>query len=227
MNESVQEKRGNFLLRQELSDLTINCTPLCSFFFNFIMGMILLGVSIASFKSCDKYKEYMVEYTDCPKTTNSSDLCVKELVIEEDLEEPIDIFYRIENFYINHKDFVRSKSYDQLRNKLNVNVTIKNCEGVQYMHETNINDENSKNTTEYYSFDKSTKLLNTSKAYPCGLFPKYFFNDNYEMRKDGKKIDINTKDFLSWLNNSILYKNNEDASKIQYRNIEDRKKILF
>lgn len=221
MNESIEEKRGNFLLRQELTDLTIHCTPICSFVFNFIIGMILLGVAIASFKSCEDYKEYRVEYTDCHKSTNFSDICVKQLVVEEDLEPPIDVFFRIENFYINHKDFVRSKSYDQLRNKFDANSTIKNCEGVEYMYQTNL--ISNSNNTEFYSFDKSTKLLNTSRAYPCGLFPKYFFNDYFEVHLDNKIIPIDSTNFLSWLGNSILYKNHDNATQIQYINIEDRK----
>ena len=85
---------------------------------------------------------------------------------------PIFIYYEIHNFYINHKEFVRSRSYPQLRGEEHVNKLNNSdiCEGGQYIYQIFNND-----TSKYKTFS-NYPLNGKDFANPCGLIAKSFFN---------------------------------------------------
>lgn len=207
------KKRGNFLFRQELKNLTLEPTPICAFSCNLIVAIIFLSVMNPLFKSANDFKNYRVEYTDCNDDLTKS--CIKQLKVEEDIEGPILVFYEVEDFYINHKEFVRSKKYAQLRNDVTDNQYFQ-CEGAQYMYQ--VKEDGNYTTYEGYP------LQNTSLAYPCGLFAKYEFNDTFKLF-DSKSnlIEINEKNISYKEQRDNLFKNNEDAKHLQWKDIENGK----
>lgn len=78
-------------------------------------------------------------------------------------------YYRMENYYSNYRDYVKSKSYYQLAGK---------------------DIEQSSISTNCAPVDNFTAIDNpliwnaypvTLKLNPCGLIAKYFFNDTYEL----------------------------------------------
>ena len=82
-------KRGNFLFRQELKNLTLEPTPLCSMICNLIVGIIFLAVMNPIFKSSNDYLSYRVEYTDCNINPGPGNKCIKTIEIKEKIEGKI------------------------------------------------------------------------------------------------------------------------------------------
>jgi len=86
---------------------------------------------------------------------------------------PVYVYYEIHNFYMNHRDFVKSRDFGQMRGEYNINERDKSfsrCEGAQYMYEMFDND-----TSKYKSYTNKT-LKGEDFANPCGLIAKSFFN---------------------------------------------------
>ena len=218
MDDRTQiKKRGNFLLRQELKNLTLEPTPLCSMLCNLIVGIIFLSVISPLLKSADDYISYKVEYTDC--NMKLGEKCIKTLEVNETLEGPILVYYEVQDFYINHKEFVRSKKFSQLQNSVKTDEKYFQCEGAQYMYQV-------KDDGVYESFT-GFPLLNTSVAYPCGLFAKYMFNDTFVMKNsEMKEVKINETGIAYEDHKRLLFKNNENANVTQYRDIEDGRFIV-
>jgi hypothetical protein len=217
-DRNLNKKRGNFLFRQELKNLTLEPTPLCSMICNLIVGVIFLSVMNPIFKSSDDFLSYRVEYTDCNNDPGPNKICIRNLEVKEKIVGKIIVFYEIENFYINHKEFVRSKKFSQLANNMNKDETFFQCEGAQYMYQV-------KDDGVYESFT-GEPLKNDSIAYPCGLFAKYMFNDTFTFKLNDNPININQTNIAYREHKDLLFVNNENAEKVQYRDIENGKFII-
>ena len=87
----------------------------------------------------------------------------------EDLKAP-KIYYQIENFYANHRNFVKSRTYKQLRGNVLGTSSLKTCEPIIRMENIGV----------YKAIDGSN-LTEKDIAWPCGLIAKYFFNDTYKL----------------------------------------------
>jgi len=82
------------------------------------------------------------------------------------------IYYQLENFYANHRNFVKSRSYPQLRGNVESSAVLGGvCDPVTLM--SDLGDSIPKLALD------NTPLNTNSVAYPCGLIAKYFFNDTY------------------------------------------------
>ena len=64
IDEMQLKKRGNFLLRQELKNLTIECSPKCSIICNFSIFIIMIGLAIPILNSAKNTIRYNVDYTN-------------------------------------------------------------------------------------------------------------------------------------------------------------------
>jgi len=51
-------------------------------------------------------------------------ICNKIFYLNQTLKRPVYVFYELENFYNNHREFVKSKNWNQLRGE-NPSVKIK------------------------------------------------------------------------------------------------------
>ena len=82
--------------------------------------------------------------------------------MEGEIENPL-IFFEINNFYANHRNFVRSRSYAQLRGKeLDEGGANSACEGAATMEEIGADE----------SWGGSS-LADSAVASPCGLIAKH------------------------------------------------------
>lgn len=98
-----------------------------------------------------------------------------------DLVEP-KIYYQLENFYANHRNFVKSRNYKQLRGNHLSASELTTCEPVVRMSDLgdNIPKLSINNTT----------LRGDDVAFPCGLIAKYYFNDAYSLKETENDTDI-------------------------------------
>lgn len=78
------------------------------------------------------------------------------------------IYYSLENFYVNHRNFVKSRSYKQMRGNILDSDSISTCDYAL--------------TNGDMGYSKSvdgSSLSSGDVAYPCGLIGKYIFNDTF------------------------------------------------
>ena len=90
-----------------------------------------------------------------------------------DLANP-KIYYQIDNFYANHRNFVKSRNFKQLRGTVETASQISTCSPVLTMGD--LGDAFAK-----IAIDGNTTLSSSTVANPCGLIAKYMFTDTYAL----------------------------------------------
>lgn len=152
----------------------------------------------SSFKSGQHSKAMWSRRTDVNVTfatgaTDRTTRCTLRFTIPNNIGPPVYLYYRLTNFYQNHRRYVKSLDLDQLKGQALPNITIRGgpCDPLR--------------------IDP-----NTQKAYyPCGLVANSLFNDTiYEPRRLDVKENATypmTKKGISWPSDRKVYK------KSQYR----------
>ncbi|XP_061346782.1 ALA-interacting subunit 3-like isoform X2 [Gastrolobium bilobum] len=100
-------------------------------------------------------------------------MCIPENVtdkVEKHMKSPIYVYYQLDNFYQNHRRYVKSRSDEQLRDT---------------------SDESSTSTC------KPEDIANGKPIVPCGLIAWSLFNDTYSFSRDNKNLTVNKKG-ISW-----------------------------
>ena len=216
-DEELEEikNRGNFLLRQELKDKTPIGTPNC-IIFNHIVFIIIFVTIAALILSTNSKKNFIeINYTDCVLNKK----CEIEFYIDKNLVSPIYVYYKLENFYSNHIDYVKSKNYLQLRGeKISDKKIDSSC---KYMSR---NEDHFIDDTEDQILSYANKTMNkTSIMNPCGLIANSIFTDKFELYNiDEKKyIKIEEKEITLKIDREKNFKNNKNSENIQWLNKED------
>ena len=85
-----------------------------SFYLIFSIIFIAIGIILIIFSQ--NIHEIELKYNDIckKKKEDGNDTCSLEININEDMELPINIYYKLYGFYQNHRLYVKSKSQDQL-----------------------------------------------------------------------------------------------------------------
>uniref|UniRef100_A0A0Q3MWH9 ALA-interacting subunit n=1 Tax=Setaria italica TaxID=4555 RepID=A0A0Q3MWH9_SETIT len=104
------------------------------------------------------------------KDSSISKNCSLEVKVLDHIRAPIYVYYELENFYQNHRRYVKSRSDKQLR--FGAKYTAESCSPVQL-------DDNG------------------FPIVPCGLIAWSLFNDTYDFTHGSKEIKINRKN-ISW-----------------------------
>lgn len=122
---------------------------------------------------------------------------------------------------MNHRDFVKSRIYPQLRGELSVNSKNNSeCKGAITMKEMFHNDE-----SKYFAVG-GRKMSGNDFANPCGLIAKSFFNDTYELYQESpeslglvesrKRINIDETGIANSYDKNYMFKNHKDYKQIQW-----------
>lgn len=125
-------------------------------------------------------------------------LCRMTLELEETMTAPIFVYYQLENFYQNHRRYVKSRDYKQLMGfneetdnaeeyvPLTVDDVESSCDpiitnadlanmGIKYYYWT---EDGGFNYNQYEELDPE------QLATPCGLIAKSMFNDTFALWED-------------------------------------------
>lgn len=99
--------------------------------------------------------------------------CIRNLTVPHHMKQPIFVYYELDNFYQNHRRYVKSRSDTQLL-KGDKATDTKNCKPEQ-------------------------NLLNGSLITPCGLIAWSLFNDTYSFttNRGAKNLPVR-KDGIAW-----------------------------
>jgi hypothetical protein len=108
---------------------------------------------------------------------NSIKCKVEFQIIEEDITGPIYVYYQLDNFYQNHRRYVKSRDNEQLAGAYKNAEDLKStCDPIYKVEHLWSNQK----------ININGKALNDSMpAIPCGLVAKSVFNDTFELYRTG------------------------------------------
>ena len=136
-----------------------------------LLGLFFLGFGIALIILTQQIVEVTQYYDDKCSTINAQ--CTINITISSKMEAPVFFYYELENFYQNHRRYVKSRDVDQLmgtaRSVSDISTT---CSPVTTMQELG------RNTSIGGQFIEPDKPAN-----PCGLIAKSLFNGNVFIHK--------------------------------------------
>lgn len=149
----------------------------------FLLGAILVAFSFTVVET----KTYRYDNL-CPLNSR----CTVRFEVEDDMDKPVYLYYRMENFYQNHRRYVNSRSYGQLNDEhVNDYDQLEDC-----FPKISVDDEDNENAV----------------FLPCGLVAWSTFNDTFVLRRDNKqKIDMD--DDVAWDAEEDLYEDPGSGTK--------------
>ncbi|ODV59767.1 CDC50/LEM3 family protein [Ascoidea rubescens DSM 1968] len=131
--------------------------------------------------------KYTVNLSESDPEENG--LCHLQFQIPNDIGSPVFFFYKLNNFYANHRRYVVSFSEDQINGKAASLDAIKNTVGAN---------------CEPLSVDS-----NGTRYYPCGLIANSLFNDTFTMPKGVNQTSIDydmTQEGIAWESDKNRFK---------------------
>ena len=190
-----------------------------------ITGVIFLVMGIVLLLYSNKVKEFEIRYDNIPEceaalqnATNKQ--CQIPIKLTEDFKGPVMVYYQLNNFYQNHRRYLKSKSVSQLKGELKTVNEIKDeCEPV-------IRNSDLWKTTSF----SNTPLDPDAPANPCGLIARSLFNDSYLLTSDEDGmfvIDINPKNIAWNSDRKGRYRRPENAEKLQWTDVEDERFMVW
>lgn len=119
------------------------------------------------------------------KYDSSSDKCTVKFEVKHDMKKDLYMYYKLTNFYQNHRKYVESYDLKQLQG-----------------HAVDASDLN--------DFCKPLKEIDGKPVYPCGLIANSLFNDTISLElsntnSKGSNYQFNNKD-ISWKSDRKIYK---------------------
>ncbi|KAJ6849339.1 ALA-interacting subunit 1-like [Iris pallida] len=147
-----------------------------------LIGTIFIPIGVASLFASNNVVEIVDRYENACAPVNIDNVayiqsstfdktCIRTLKVPKDMDKPIYVYYELDNFYQNHRRYVKSRNDAQLRDASKENQTT-NCEP-----EKNAPDG--------------------SPIVPCGLIAWSLFNDTYSFSRGKENLAVNKRG-ISW-----------------------------
>ena len=112
--------------------------------------------------------EAKVRYDEqCMSGTQLKSPCDVKIVVPSVMQGPVFLYYELENFYQNHRRYLKSRDDDQLNGKIKTVDELSSCDPVT---------RNKDVKAVLPAIDGTTILPADGPANPCGLVAKSFFN---------------------------------------------------
>ena len=134
--------------------------------------------------------------------------------INKDLTPPIYVYYKLDKFYNNHREFVKSKDYEQLKGKSLLKEG--NCGDMKYYKDY----FNGKVPVSY----TGKELSPSSIMNPCGLISASTFNDTISFLKKEETIFINETKISYKSDRKYMFKHSEKED--QWIDVENEHFIM-
>ncbi|CAL1373809.1 unnamed protein product [Linum trigynum] len=178
-----QSKRPKYsrFSQQELPACKFIVTPTVVISTFVAIAIVFIPLGLASLFASDNVVEIVHRYDDLclPESStavqhiqskDSNKTCAAKLAVSKAMKGPIFIYYQLDNFYQNHRRYVKSRSDKQLKYKADADDT-----------------------------DSCSPEATTDKGpiVPCGLVAWSLFNDTYKFVVQNKVVDVNKKN-IAW-----------------------------
>ncbi|XP_058096230.1 ALA-interacting subunit 3-like [Magnolia sinica] len=149
-----------------------------------LISIIFVPIGVASLLASRDVVEIIDRYeTECiPESSRGNKLafiqdpktdktCIRTITVPKLMKQPIYVYYQLDNFYQNHRRYVKSRSDEQLQKP---------------------GQQNSTSTCE-----PEDTTADGSPIVPCGLIAWSLFNDTYSFTRKNQALTVNKKD-ISW-----------------------------
>ncbi|CAH9133534.1 unnamed protein product [Cuscuta epithymum] len=153
------------------------------------IGLVFVPIGLAALSASQRVVEIVDRYDDLCIPSSKVDerdsnheraefiqndktnkTCIRSLIVPKKMQSPVFIYYELDNFYQNHRRYVKSRSDKQLRSP----------------------------ESEYDTKTCAPESMNNNKPIvPCGLVAWSLFNDSYGFKISDKEVPINRKD-IAW-----------------------------
>jgi len=198
-----QQKLSGFTLYPTFSVLILSLISFASLLFFATVLLLVCSVGI------DRQE---IRYDDAWSAVSS---CTVKYTPSEDMSE-LKIYYRLENFYGSHKQYVESRNYEQLRGET---TSTSSC--------TPITDNKDISTT-LSSFQSNSLLGADDNAIPCGLPAKYYFQDTFSItNSSGDSVNIISTDIALDVDKDSRFSNNAGSIDKQWTDLEDQRYGIY
>ncbi len=183
-----------------------------------ITGAIFLLIGLIIVFTSKNIKEIEIRYDNNNNCTIGNE-CKIDFHIEETMEKNVFVYYRLKNFYQNHRRYIKSKSHKQLKGNILTEKEIKDdCDPIILNKDIYLGLKN---------IDNNEELDPNGVAHPCGLIAKSYFNDSYIIVKQGGDEDIIISDTdIAWSVDKDRYKNSDNKS-VQWFNVENERFMVW
>lgn len=152
-----------------------------SFVTAFIIPIVLFLLSMSIPELIFNTNKISINYSDCP----IDNTCEYKFEINNIISGNVNVYYKIENFYINHRNYASSKDFYQLHGiERNTKQTYR-CVNAQLNKDVVPISKDG----NYYSID-NIKLDPDGIAYPCGFIAKSFLTDTFELYVNNNKRNL-------------------------------------
>ncbi|EFA86692.1 hypothetical protein PPL_00494 [Heterostelium album PN500] len=140
-----------------------------------VIGIVFIPIGAVMISASNSVVESSLRYDEvCPAGVSN---CVLNMTIPKDMKAPVYLYYRLDNFYQNHRRYVKSRNDDQLRGIVVTDYDkLKDCD--PYI---SVND--SSNPANFYL--------------PCGLIARSMFNDTFSLQQNNISIPLQKKG-IAW-----------------------------
>ncbi|KAK7336275.1 hypothetical protein VNO77_16811 [Canavalia gladiata] len=152
-----------------------------------VIGLIFIPVGLASLFASGSVVEVPFRYdAECIppdhrkdavayiKDDKSNKTCTGKLTVKNKMKAPVYVYYQLDNFYQNHRRYVKSRDDKQLRSRAAEN-DVSTC-----------------SPEDYTPTDKGHQPI-----VPCGLIAWSLFNDTYTLSNNNKDLVINKRN-IAW-----------------------------
>ena len=207
------------LLRQELKSYTPEWNAKCSIITDFFIMISSFSIGILLVYYSKRHIEIEVDYTNCiPNQDNSfsssNKSCRIQFKVHRTIKKPIFVYYKLRNFYLNHRKIIESKNWKELRGE-DAN-TKSSCKDAYLMGEMF-----GKNSV-YFINQWGHNFSETDVASPCGLLARSFFNDTFNLTDDdGNYIIINETGISNKYLKKSFFKRRKDYENTQWIDVEN------
>ena len=194
---------------------TILSTTLCFL----ISGIIFIVIGAVLLYLTSQINDFVQRYDNIPecdtalRTTNGSHNCTYEFSLQTTLDPPVMFYYQLDNFYQDHRRYIKSKSVNQLAGQvLSASDISSDCDPIIYVSDLGIN------TT----LGNKVVLNATDVANPCGLMARSFFNDSFLLLDDSNTSIYINETGIAWPSDlKGRYVHPPNYLDIQWRNVTD------
>eukprot|EP00753_Platysulcus_tardus_P010060 PLAT2482.18.p2 GENE.PLAT2482.18~~PLAT2482.18.p2 ORF type:complete len:337 (-),score=166.61 PLAT2482.18:31-1041(-) len=166
-----------------------------------ILGVVLMGASNSVVETCVQYGGTKDSMSGCTwkagcNATVSGTPCTVEMTAPAEMKAPIYVYYELDNFFQNHRRYVKSRSDAQLQGEKVSDTDLQDACSPKYKGEDG-------------------KIL-----WPCGLIANSYFNDDIELTTAGYTM---MEDDIAWPSDKAAKFKNQpaadvDPEKYQYLN---------
>jgi len=174
---------------------------------------IILGIVLLVYSA--KVHSVEVDYTDC-KLDDSTSPCTRTITLEEDIDAPVFVYYQLIGFFQNSRRYVKSKETDQLTGD-DINAH-DNCEPAETNSEMGF-------PNGQQAIDRTTTLIGSNIAVPCGLMAKTFFTDSFDFTINSVPTEVDQTN-IAFAKDKDLYDKEPDRTK-QWTSITDEHFLVW